>query len=371
MAEIFLCYRREDSPGHTGRLKDRLRVHFGDDTVLIDIDVVEPGIDWVETIKSTVSACDVSLAVIGPSWLTSVNEDGIRSIEDPEDYVHVEIATALSQGIRTIPVLVAGATMPAARDLPEDLRRLARRRAYEVSDKRWDYDVGQLILLLERIISVSAQEASVAAEEPVESETADNHDSQHQSEEPYIPSEEPVENVTEQSAAAELSPEEPYVSPEGAVEDQTEDTAEEPSEQPITVGGGTTEPSSGEKRRLSAMNVLLSIVAASAIVWTTAVALEQFSFLLTSVFRPRLFSPGTLLLSVVVGAVGVAFLVKSLGHRAVAMSAVLVGAAIDLFWGTRYRGGSFPLRVLPDVLLAVGVLWIWHRLRRRRREGAN
>lgn len=152
MPGIFISYRRDDSAGHAGHLHDELTDHFGRDTVFMDIDAIEAGEDFVEAIEDAVGSCDVLLAVIGSRWLTSADADGTRRIDKPDDFVHLEIAAALERDIRVVPVLVQNATMPAASDLPESLAKLTRRNAIELSNARWEYDLGRLIAVLEKVI---------------------------------------------------------------------------------------------------------------------------------------------------------------------------------------------------------------------------
>jgi hypothetical protein len=147
---IFISYRREDSPGYAGRLRDRLNERFGSNTVFRDIDSIAPGIDFVDQIGKAVGSCDVLLAVIGNNWLTASTKDGHQRLYDPHDLVRQEIQEALSRNIRVIPVLVAGATMPSADDLPPEITTLARKQAFELSDSRWDYDVARLLSFLDR-----------------------------------------------------------------------------------------------------------------------------------------------------------------------------------------------------------------------------
>ena len=89
--------------------------------------------------------------LIGPQWLTAAGDGGRRRIEDPSDFVHREIAGALAREVRILPVLVGGASMPSQADLPEALAPLARRNALEITDSRWDYDVGRLLTALARV----------------------------------------------------------------------------------------------------------------------------------------------------------------------------------------------------------------------------
>lgn len=142
--KIFISYRRSESAAHAGRLSDQLSAHFGSQITFFDIESIAPGRDFVEAIEAAVSSCEIMLVLIGQQWLTCTNERG-RRLDDPKDFVRLEIAIALKRGIRVIPVLVQGATMPREEDLPADVATLARRQAWEVSDLRWNHDVGKLI----------------------------------------------------------------------------------------------------------------------------------------------------------------------------------------------------------------------------------
>jgi len=149
MARIFISYRRDDSAAHAGRLYDRLEYHFGQGQVFMDVDAIKPGLDFVEVVQEAVSVCDGLVAVIGKEWLHVSNPEGGRRLEDPDDMVRLEIATALERGIPVIPVLVQGAQMPRGNDLPNGLKPLANRNALEVSDTRFRSDVDRLIETLE------------------------------------------------------------------------------------------------------------------------------------------------------------------------------------------------------------------------------
>ena len=147
---IFISYRRGDSSGHAGRLADRLVEHFGRNRIFVDIDTIEPGEDFVSVIENAVGSCDILIAVIGRTWLSG---SGSGKLDNPNNFVRLEIATALRRDIRVIPVLVQRAEMPKPQDLPEDLAKLTRRNAIELSDQRWQTDVDQLITVLERVLA--------------------------------------------------------------------------------------------------------------------------------------------------------------------------------------------------------------------------
>jgi hypothetical protein len=155
MARLFISYRREDSGGWAGRVFDHLSQRFDRDQLFMDIDTIEPGLDFVEAIRQAVESCDVLIAFIGRHWLTATDPAGQRRLENPEDFVRLEIATALARNIRVIPVLVQDAPMPRVTDLPDDLKQLNRRNALQISDTRFNHDVGQLIMVLERVLGAA------------------------------------------------------------------------------------------------------------------------------------------------------------------------------------------------------------------------
>ena len=141
-AKVFVNYRRADTAGHAGRLFDSLQNRVGRGSVLIDMEV-PPGVDYVEWIDEEIRGCDTILVVIGPSWLVQ-EADGDRRIDRPNDFLRLEIESALRNELQVIPVLVAGAVMPSSRDLPETLAKLARVNAIELHDRRWSADVDLL-----------------------------------------------------------------------------------------------------------------------------------------------------------------------------------------------------------------------------------
>lgn len=160
MAHIFISYRRDDSAGYVGHLREKLGDHFGHDAIFRDIDTIEPGEDFVEAIENAVGACEVLIAVIGKQWLTITDPNGQRRLDNPHDFVRLEIATALQRNIRVIPALVGGAAMPLATDLPEDIQALARRNAQEISDRSFQYDVKNLIRVIEKVLRTSRSQSS-------------------------------------------------------------------------------------------------------------------------------------------------------------------------------------------------------------------
>jgi TIR domain/Invasion associated locus B (IalB) protein len=145
VARIFINYRRDDSIGMAGRLHDRLSQTFGRKTLFMDVDHIPPGVDFVNHLNNQVAACDVFLAIIGPNWLNATNEKGERRLDATDDFVAIEIAAALARNIRVIPVLVDGARMPKAGDLPKSLKPLVRRQAIDLRHTHFGRDADALI----------------------------------------------------------------------------------------------------------------------------------------------------------------------------------------------------------------------------------
>ena len=149
---IFISYRREETAYPAGWLYDRLVERYPDQ-VFKDVDSIELGDDFVEVITAAVGSCDVLLALIGDRWVTIADEDGRRRLDDPDDFVRLEIEAALTRKVRVIPILVDGATMPRAEELPPSLARLVRRNALELSPARFDYDTSRLLNALDRTLT--------------------------------------------------------------------------------------------------------------------------------------------------------------------------------------------------------------------------
>jgi hypothetical protein len=142
--KVFICYRREETAAHAGRLYDAMVARFGEANVFMDVDIA-PGVDFVERITEVVSGCLVLIVVMGRNWATVTDEDGNPRLSDPDDFVRLEVETGLRRNdVTPIPALVGGARMPKPEALPEPIRPLTRRNALELSDARWAYDVGRL-----------------------------------------------------------------------------------------------------------------------------------------------------------------------------------------------------------------------------------
>jgi hypothetical protein len=143
--QVFLSYRRGDVAGHAGRLADALRQRLGANSVFQDVVAIAPGQDFTAAIDRALDDCDAVLAVIGPGWLTAVTPQGAPRLFQADDYVRLELARALTRDVRVIPVLVGGASLPAASELPDDLKGLVRRQAVVLHDETWHQDVNGLV----------------------------------------------------------------------------------------------------------------------------------------------------------------------------------------------------------------------------------
>ena len=149
---IFLSYRREDASGHAGRLYDELVERYGERNVFMDIDTIGVGADFTDVIAQAVGSCDALIALIGRDWATVVDDTGRRRLDDPTDFVRLELETAFERDVPVVPVCVRGASFPSADDLPPPLAPLTRRHGAELRDVGWRDDVKRLIAELERLV---------------------------------------------------------------------------------------------------------------------------------------------------------------------------------------------------------------------------
>jgi len=149
MPAIFISYRRSDGGGYAGRIFDRLRQQFGDGEVFRDVDTIDSGTRFPDAIARQLEDCRVFVVIIGPTWVKATDENGMRRLDNPRDWVRIEVATALKRNVCIIPMTVGGAAMPAAHDLPEDLRSLVDWQRRDLRDgDTWGND---LELLVQRI----------------------------------------------------------------------------------------------------------------------------------------------------------------------------------------------------------------------------
>ncbi|HEY3409821.1 MAG TPA: toll/interleukin-1 receptor domain-containing protein, partial [Propionicimonas sp.] len=162
---IFISYRRQETAWPARQLYEVLVDRFGAESVFKDVDDIEPGDDFVQRITEAVASCDVLLALIGNQWLTMTDIHGGRRLDNPEDFVRLEITAALSRGVRVVPILVDGAVMPRPEQLPPDLVPLTRRQAVEISAVGFNTD--RLLVTLATTLDAH-QPNPVQPEEPAQ-----------------------------------------------------------------------------------------------------------------------------------------------------------------------------------------------------------
>ena len=147
--KIFISYRRTDTGGRAGRLFDLVAERFGARNVFQDVTAIEPGADFAQRVEDAIAGSDAVLVVIGRDWLSARDAEGNRRLDLADDFVRREIASALAAGVRVVPVLVDGAALPVAADLPDDLAQLSTRQAVTLDDATWHQDADAILRRLE------------------------------------------------------------------------------------------------------------------------------------------------------------------------------------------------------------------------------
>ena len=241
---IFLNYRREDTAGHAGRLWDALSdgvealPGFDETQIFMDIDNIEPGVDFREAIRQAVQVSDVFLTVIGRHWLTATDSNGRRRLDNAGDFVRVEIEAALERAaehhdVRVVPIRVQGADMPGVEDLPIELAGLAHRNAIELSDERWHYDVGRLLASMKKLEREKLERSRAERERFLrEQQTKETH--RHAEPEPAG-----LSTVTETSPVGvpkRVEPREPLLRPETEEQRRREEKRRQRNRR-LAVGG--------------------------------------------------------------------------------------------------------------------------------------
>jgi len=146
MSNVFISYRRDDSKYQADRLYKALTQILSPDRVFMDIDSIKPGQDFIEILEGWVQRCDILLALIGSGWVNALDpKTGKRRLDSPNDFVRIEVREALKRSIPVVPVLLDGASIPEADQLPDDLKMLVRRNAQFVDFRTFDADVARLI----------------------------------------------------------------------------------------------------------------------------------------------------------------------------------------------------------------------------------
>lgn len=146
-SRIFISYRRDDAAGYAGRLEASLEQRLGGNAVFRDVQDIAPGADFVHEIQQRLAGAAGVVVLIGPRWAGG-DVPGQRRIDDPQDFVRLEVQAALASAARVVPVLLPGVSMPAEDELPDPLKPLARRHALSLADPHWDADVTRLLASL-------------------------------------------------------------------------------------------------------------------------------------------------------------------------------------------------------------------------------
>lgn len=162
---LFISYRREDTQYLAGRLFDRLESRYGEGRVFMDVDGIDPGLDFGEAIEEQLDQCNVLIALIGPNWLNIADARGRRRLDNPDDLVRFEIATGLRRGIPVIPVLADKTLLPDRDELPDDLIALARRQSVRLAHSSFNADVAGLLDGLDRLFARQVRERERWAEQ--------------------------------------------------------------------------------------------------------------------------------------------------------------------------------------------------------------
>ena len=149
---IFINYRKDDSRWNALALYNELQKYFDKDQIFKDFNTILPGDDFVFSIENALRKCDVLLVIIGKTWLDIADEKGRRRLDDPDDFVRLEVSTALSRNIQVIPVLFDNVSMPRADDLPENMRMLYRRQFVQIDNTRFEDDVRNLAEAINKVL---------------------------------------------------------------------------------------------------------------------------------------------------------------------------------------------------------------------------
>src|SRR5258706_4667672 len=159
MSTVFISYRRQTAAGEARALFNDLVARLGRSAVFMDVDSISLGRDFRSELQTTLAACDVMLVIIDKDWAAAKDERGQVRLEDAGDFVRMEIEAGLKRDIAVTPVLVKGAQMPAAEELPAEIRNLAYRNGFELSHNRWESDVREMIRRLS--LNVPEQDGQV------------------------------------------------------------------------------------------------------------------------------------------------------------------------------------------------------------------
>ena len=158
---VFLSYRREDATPHALMLKSELSRRIANARVFMDLDSIAAGLDFAEVIRDAIGSSAVLVALIGRQWVTLLDDDGRRRLDNPDDYVRFEVRTALEHNIQVIPVLVDGAKPLHQHQLPSELQRLVRLNAFDLRNDRYQYDASRLVARIQEVLDEASGTGAV------------------------------------------------------------------------------------------------------------------------------------------------------------------------------------------------------------------
>ncbi len=149
--QIFINYRKEDSSGYSLALYNELSKWYDKNTIFKDFHNIEPGEDFEEAIDNALNSCSILLVIISDRWCEILNK---RANSISNDFVKLEIATALSKNIYIIPITLNGATMPTEIELPDDLKNLIRRQYLNIDQTRFEIDIRKLVQIIDKRLNI-------------------------------------------------------------------------------------------------------------------------------------------------------------------------------------------------------------------------
>lgn len=276
--KIFINYRHGDDPGFIQALVARLERSFSPEQLFIDIDNIEPGLDFTEVLADQVAKCDVVLAVIGKGWVDARDEENNRRLDSPKDFVRIEITSALQQKKRVIPVLVGGAPMPRENELPDALIPLTKRHAVRLTNERFRADTDGLIKALGRALEQAEdlrkaeEEAAAQAQDIPEQQKAEVQGSDEQplaAAEEHLPATEGTQEQVLNSEEMQVATAGPTVKEPDYAEQMRSQSAQdvEKSEDVAAESPGTTEDRAPQPTAIATAKPI-KIAPAKPINWT-------------------------------------------------------------------------------------------------------
>lgn len=261
MSAIFVSYRRKAALLHARAVFERLCREFGPAQVFIDLEGIDVGVDFAELIERQLQGCRVLLALIEPEWANAVDSKGRRRLELPNDFVRVEIATALRRRIRVMPILIDGAEMPEEAALPEDLRHLTRLNAQMLDFNRFDTEIGRLVAAIQRVLETPVTQPG---ERPPAAEAG--APAKILSQVPPAVSPSVISDATAKATSQKPSEVRPATPPIGSAPTPAPKAPASPPAGPVAAQGGLAEPEQtgalgGRRRLLAAAAGMIAIVA--------------------------------------------------------------------------------------------------------------